>query len=409
MTALRHRTAALAGLTALVGSLSFAGALAPAQAAEPASSRAATCFDPTAVGAGTGGAAAARGGRSGVDHRELTPAQRAAIEKRTKSILAAKGKPGGGGTGGTLATGPVPVYIHVMADANGNGDVTDAQITQQIAELNQDFAGGESTSAANTGFTFTLAGTDRYYNTQWHQDKSSTTYRSQTRLGGANALNIWLVDFAYLGIATFPWDYARNPSHRRHPGAVLLAAGRLGHELQPRQDRHARGRPLVRALPHLPGRLHEHERRGERHPGAEQRRPAAAPRDATPARCRASTRSTTTWTTATTPATTSSPRTRRRGCSRCSPPTAPRPSGTRRGKADSRGPFRRADPPRPRLVLGRGGSSRSPEDRTAGQSSGTPGNESGAPAKPSCRTAESVSASMAHCRSARAVLPTIVA
>ncbi len=98
MTALRHRTAALAGLTALVGSLSFAGALAPAQAAEPASSRAATCFDPAAVGAGTGGAAAARGGRSGVDHRELTPAQRAAIEKRTKSILAAKGgKPGGGG------------------------------------------------------------------------------------------------------------------------------------------------------------------------------------------------------------------------------------------------------------------------------------------------------------------------
>ncbi len=89
--------------------------------------------------------------------------------------------------------------------------MTDSQITQQIAELNQDFAGGESTSAANTGFTFSLAGVDRYYNTQWHQDKSSTTYRSQTRLGGANALNIWLVDFAYLGIATFPWDYARNP------------------------------------------------------------------------------------------------------------------------------------------------------------------------------------------------------
>ncbi|QWZ09119.1 zinc metalloprotease [Nocardioides panacis] len=213
MTALRHRTAALAGLTALVGSLSFAGALAPAQAAEPASSRAASCFDPTAVGAGTGGAAAARGGRSGLDHRDLTPAQQASIEKRTRTILAdRRGKPGGGGTGGTVAAGPVPVYIHVMADANGNGDVTDAQITAQIAELNQDFAGGESTSSANTGFSFTLAGTDRYYNTQWHQDKSSTTYRSQTRRGGANALNIWLVDFAYLGVATFPWDYAKNPS-----------------------------------------------------------------------------------------------------------------------------------------------------------------------------------------------------
>ena len=43
-----------------------------------------------------------------------------------------------------------------------------------------------------------------------HHEQSST-YRKQTRQGGANALNIWLVDFAYLGIATFPWDYDRNP------------------------------------------------------------------------------------------------------------------------------------------------------------------------------------------------------
>jgi len=66
-------------------------------------------------------------------------------------------------------------------------------------------------TAANTGFTFTLAGTDRYYNSTWHADRQSTTYRAKTRLGGANALNIWLVDFKYLGIATFPWDYAANP------------------------------------------------------------------------------------------------------------------------------------------------------------------------------------------------------
>jgi hypothetical protein len=31
-------------------------------------------------------------------------------------------------------------------------------------------------------------------------------------MGGADALNIWLVDFAYLGIATFPWDYEKQPS-----------------------------------------------------------------------------------------------------------------------------------------------------------------------------------------------------
>jgi hypothetical protein len=202
-----RRLAALAGVAALAGSLCLAGAT-PAQASEPVSSRAATCLDPQDLGAGTGGAAAARGGRAGTDHRGMSAKEQAAVEKRTKEILAAKHKK----PGGSPAAAGVPVYVHVMADANGVGDVTDTQISQQIAELNQDYAGGESSAASNTGFSFSLAGVDRYYNSTWHQDKQSSTYRSQTRQGGANALNIWLVDFSYLGIATFPWDYAKSPS-----------------------------------------------------------------------------------------------------------------------------------------------------------------------------------------------------
>ena len=96
-----------------------------------------------------------------------------------------------------------------MLSRSGAGDVADGQIAAQIAELNEDFGGREG--GVDTGFTFTLAGVDAYRNDQWHKDRQSTTYRSQTRLGGRNALNIWLVDFGYLGIATFPWDYARNP------------------------------------------------------------------------------------------------------------------------------------------------------------------------------------------------------
>ncbi|MEV6268079.1 zinc metalloprotease [Kribbella sp. NPDC051936] len=149
---------------------------------------------------------AARGG-FGADHRELSAAEQKAIDARTAEILKAKKA-----RVGTLASASVPVYIHVMLSKSGAGDVTSTQITQQIAELNQDFAGQESSQAANTGFTFTLAGVNRYYNDQWHKDRQSTSYRSQTRQGGKNALNIWLVDFSYLGIATFPWDYASNPS-----------------------------------------------------------------------------------------------------------------------------------------------------------------------------------------------------
>ena len=188
----RHRGAAIAGAVMLV----LAGAAAPAQAALPASEHA-PCLDPTTVGAG------ARGGdRTGEqDHRDISLSEQAAIEQRTAELLAKKGP------ARPQAQVTVPVYVHVMAAADGTGDVSDTQIAQQIAVLNKTYGGGESAEAAETGFRFSLAGTDRFYNDAWHNDQNSNQYRKATRLGGADALNIWLVEFPYLGIATFPWDY----------------------------------------------------------------------------------------------------------------------------------------------------------------------------------------------------------
>jgi hypothetical protein len=174
-----------------------------ATAKAPAEQKAIDCFVPPAN-------AAAKGGR-GADTRDMTVAEQKAIEARTAQLLKAKAARGLAVPKGALAAATVPVYINVMRDAAGNGDVTDTQITQQIAVLNKTFGGQESSAAANTGFTFTLAGTFRYNNNNWHKDKQSSTYRKQTRKGGKNALNIWLVDFSYLGIATFPWDYAQSP------------------------------------------------------------------------------------------------------------------------------------------------------------------------------------------------------
>ncbi|GAB3920965.1 zinc metalloprotease [Kribbella albertanoniae] len=154
--------------------------------------------------------ASAKGGR-GADTRTVSVTEQRAIDARTAQLLKAKAARGIAVPQGALAAANVPVYVHVMRDAAGNGDVTNTQIADQIAVLNKTFAGGESSAAANTGFTFNLAGTFRYNNNNWHKDKQSATYRKQTRKGGANALNIWLVNFSYLGIATFPWDYSRNP------------------------------------------------------------------------------------------------------------------------------------------------------------------------------------------------------
>ncbi|MDX6261726.1 MAG: hypothetical protein QOH84_3414 [Kribbellaceae bacterium] len=194
---LRVLAVTLAG-AALVFSPVGGQASAKAPAAEKAD-----CFVPPA-------GSAAKGGR-GADTRDMTVAEQKAIEARTAELLKAKAARGVGVPKGALAAANVPVYINVMRDAAGNGDVTDTQISQQIAVLNKTFAGQESSAAANTGFTFYLAGTFRYNNNNWHKDKQSSTYRKQTRKGGKNALNIWLVDFSYLGIATFPWDYAQSP------------------------------------------------------------------------------------------------------------------------------------------------------------------------------------------------------
>ncbi|WP_327634592.1 zinc metalloprotease [Kribbella sp. NBC_00482] len=156
------------------------------------------CFVPPTAGA------SAKGGH-GADTRDISAAEQKAIEAQTARLLKAKT------ARGAAASVNVPVYVHVMRDASGNGDVTATQISQQIAVLNKTYGGQESSQAANTGFTFTLAGVNKYDNNQWHKDKQSSAYRKKTRQGGKNALNIWLVDFAYLGIATFPWDYARQP------------------------------------------------------------------------------------------------------------------------------------------------------------------------------------------------------
>ncbi|MEU4194187.1 zinc metalloprotease [Kribbella sp. NPDC026611] len=192
----RVAAAVLAGSALLFTPLGGEATARPA-APQPA----ADCFVPP------GGGAAAKGGH-GADTRDISVAEQKAIEARTAQLLKARGA---AATRTKLASVSVPVYIHVMRSSTGAGDVTDTQISQQIAVLNKTYAGQESSEAANTGFTFTLAGVDRYDNNQWHQDKQSSTYRKKTRKGGKNALNIWLVDFAYLGIATFPWDYAKQP------------------------------------------------------------------------------------------------------------------------------------------------------------------------------------------------------
>ena len=58
----------------------------------------------------------------------------------------------------------VPVYFHVVTDG-ATGALTDAQIAEQIAVLNNTFSAGEGGAA--TGFSFKLAGVTRTDNARW--------------------------------------------------------------------------------------------------------------------------------------------------------------------------------------------------------------------------------------------------
>jgi hypothetical protein len=178
----------------------------------------------SARGAGSPGAGA-RGWESGwepagqhpVDTVSISPAEQAAIERANALRLAQRreGAPGPAPEQGLAAGGTVtiPVYVHVMRDRDGGGNVTARQIRRQVAVLNRAYSGGAATAdAVDTGFRFELAGVDRFRNDRWHQDERSARYRAQTREGGSTALNLWYVDFDYLGVATFPWDYEDRPA-----------------------------------------------------------------------------------------------------------------------------------------------------------------------------------------------------
>lgn len=97
---------------------------------------------------------------------------------------------------------PVEVVFHVITNG-GQGAVTDTQIANQLAVLNDAYA---------PDFSFTLRETKRYNNRSWFTFKGESKLKKQTRVGGPNVLNVWTGDAGqYLGWATFPANYAGSP------------------------------------------------------------------------------------------------------------------------------------------------------------------------------------------------------
>jgi hypothetical protein len=137
-----------------------------------------------------------------------------------------RGKPGGSNGGGSGTEPPpdgsiwVDVYFHVIRDANGNGDVSDGQIADQMAVLNAAFA--------NTPYRFRFPDNgfepDRVNNSTWYNNcygSAEAEMKEVLRLGDATDLNIYTCkpSGGILGYATFPSSY---PSRPLLDGIVIL-------------------------------------------------------------------------------------------------------------------------------------------------------------------------------------------
>ncbi|KAJ1023628.1 hypothetical protein NDA18_004615 [Ustilago nuda] len=141
----------------------------------------------------------------------------------------------------------IPVYWHVITDGT-NGKLTSSQISSSIQALNSAYSA--------TGLSFYLAGSETTTNSNWFNNVNQATsaeaaMKKTLRKGGANALNIYTVNFAggLLGYATFPWNYNSAP---KNDGIALQWTSYPGGPIR----NYNQGKTLVHEVGHWAGLYH---------------------------------------------------------------------------------------------------------------------------------------------------------
>lgn len=219
------------GTAVLAGTLALAPFSAPAGAqASPtlAGASAEECADDTAA---LSGARKEKGADTHAhEPNEVSAAQAKSMDDDLrKKLAAAKSSGRVSAQADAAAVVTIPVYFHVIHSGT-TGKLSATQINNQLAVLNAAY-GGQGTGNVNTGFQFSLAGTDYTDNATWYNLSSGSTAEKQMkqtlRKGGANALNFYTANLGggLLGWATFPTSYNSNPSM---DGVVVLDASLPG-------------------------------------------------------------------------------------------------------------------------------------------------------------------------------------
>lgn len=166
--------------------------------------------------------ARARPGAPGVqDPNHLTAAQVAQREQNLLDTLEARAR---AGHRFILATVTIPVVVHVVSEdgTRAGGSIPDSMVTDQIAVLNQAYAG--TSGGVETAFAFELVEINRVVNPAWYPivygSAAELDMKTTLRQGGLETLNVYTADLSdsLLGWATYP-QAGLHPSD----GAVILA------------------------------------------------------------------------------------------------------------------------------------------------------------------------------------------
>lgn len=152
-------------------------------------------------------------GRDEVTRVDLAVAGSLALLRRDDTLTSDAGS----------ATTTIPVYVHVINKGAGaaNGDLTDAQVTEQITVLN------DAHVASASPFRFSLEGVTHTTNARWYAVSPGTTeedaMKTALRVGDSDTLNMYTAELGggLLGWATFPSDYESEPNM---DGVVILTS-----------------------------------------------------------------------------------------------------------------------------------------------------------------------------------------
>ncbi len=151
----------------------------------------------------------------------------------------------------------IPIVFHVISKSDGTGNISDQQIDDQIAVLNEDYraiSGTLGEKGFDTMIRFKKAGITRTVNDKWFEDQNEYEYKSELGWDQEKYLNIYVNSASgYLGYSYLPQEDAGDI----YDGVVLLYDAIGGRDFG--YSPYDQGRTLVHEIGHYLGLLHTFE------------------------------------------------------------------------------------------------------------------------------------------------------